>query len=229
MIKVHNLEHSRSMRIVWLLEELELPYEIIQYQRDPVTKLAPESLKKIHPLGKAPIVQAGEVTLIESGAIVDYIVSCYGDGRLAPSKHNTDYATYLQWLHYAEGSAMPPLVFGLITQITETKAEMLSAVIKHFIDTHLSYMNDALALQTYFVGEQFTAADIMMGFVIESADGSDTPGFKRSSLLGEYANLQGYLKQIRSRPAYLRAMKAIGEEALSENLLNKEEGETVPS
>lgn len=212
MIKVHNLEHSRSRRIVWLLEELELPYEIIQYQRDPNTMLAPESLKAIHPLGKSPIIQDGDITLAESGAIVDYIASRYGDGKLIPTRDCADYASYLQWLHYAEGSAMPPLLFGLITQITETKAELLSAVITQFTDNHLSYMNDILDSQTYINGQDFSAADIMLGFVIESASGSVLPGFERPSLLGQYSNLQRYLAQLQARPAYQRALQAIGED-----------------
>ncbi len=211
MIKIHNLDRSRSRRIVWLFEELELPYEIIQHQRDPTTMLAPTSLKAIHPLGKSPIIEDGDITLIESGAIIDYVTGRYGNGKLVPAKDSSDYASYLQWLHYAEGSLMPPLVFSLITQMMQVDSEILAGTIDHFCNTHLNFINETLAAKKYFVGADFTAADVSMGYAIESANGANLPGLEMASRIVRYPHLQRYLTELQSRPAYQRSLQAIGE------------------
>jgi glutathione S-transferase len=208
MIKVHDLVHSRSSRIVWLLEELELPYEQIVYQREP-SMMAPPAMKEIHPLGKAPIIQDGDVTLAESGAIVEYILERHGKGRLRPAAMAPNYPQYLQWVHYAEGSLMPPMVFDLLIRATGTQAELLSQVVKGFAQQHLQHLNDVLADRPYLAGKEFTAADIMMEFSIDAASGVLLPGMERESWLTGFSNLQQYLDRVHARPAYQRTLKKI--------------------
>jgi len=208
MIKLHDLENSRSSRIVWLLEELELPYEQIIYKREP-TMMAPPAMKAIHPLGKAPIIQDGDVTLAESGAIVEYILERHGKGRLKPSQTSPDYPQYLQWIHYAEGSLMPPMVFDLLVRATGTQSDLLSQVIKGLTHSHLQYVNEVLGKQTYFAGSEFSAADIMMEFSVNAGAGNLLPGMERESLLTDYANIQKYLQRVQARPAYQRTLKKI--------------------
>lgn len=208
MIKVHDLIHSRSSRIIWLLEELELPYEQIVYQREP-SMMAPPAMKQIHPLGKAPIIQDGEVTLAESGAIVEYILERHGKGRLRPAVSSPDYPQYLQWVHYAEGSLMPPMVFDLLIRATGTQADLLSQVVKGFAQQHLQHLNDVLGERSYFAGKEFSAADIMMEFSIDAAGGVLLPGMERESWLEGFTNLQKYLERVHARPAYQRTLKKI--------------------
>lgn len=212
MIKIHNLERSRSRRIVWLLEELDAPYELIQYARDEATKLAPESLKAVHPLGKSPVIEDGDVVLAESGAIVEYLVERFPKAALKPAVDSPIWPEYLQWVHYAEGSAMPPLVFGLVIRLTQTDAPFLSDIVAHMVNTQLAYVNEVMADRQYICGDQFTAADVMMGFIMESGDGRVIPKGDEPSVLEGYPHLQSYLDRITARPAYQRSLAAIGEE-----------------
>ena len=198
MIKVHHLNNSRSQRILWLLEELDLPYEIVHYQRDAVTNLAPPELKAIHPLGKSPVITDGDLTVAESGAIVEYLVRKYGKGRLAPAETSPAYVPYLQWMHFAEGSAMLPLLLALYVGRLGDAGAPLHPRIFGEIANHLSYMNNAVAKGAYLLGDEFSAADILNSFVLEAA--------KVRGLLGDYPNLVDLLARLQARPAYQRAL-----------------------
>jgi glutathione S-transferase len=206
MIIVHHLNNSRSQRILWLLEELGVPYEIKSYQRDKVTNLAPPELKAIHPLGKSPVITDGGLVLAESGAIIEYIARKYGKGKLVPDEASPDYVTYLHWLHFAEGSAMLPLMLALYTGRLGEAAKPLAPRIDSEIDNHLSYMNAALEKRESFVPTGFTAADVQLTFVLEAA-------FSLGRLKA-YPNLLAYLKRMQARPAYERAIERGGAYAL---------------
>ncbi|MEN6542924.1 glutathione S-transferase [Parvibaculum sp.] len=198
MIKVHHLNNSRSQRILWLLEELGVPYEIVHYQRDAVTNLAPPELKEIHPLGKSPVITDDGLTVAESGAIVEYLVRKYGAGRLAPAETSPDYLPYLQWMHFAEGSAMLPLLLALYVGRLGDAGAPLHPRIFGEIANHLSYMNNAVAKGGYLLGNEFSAADILNSFVLEAA--------KARGLLNDYPNLIDLLARLQARPAYQRAL-----------------------
>lgn len=202
MITVHHLNNSRSQRILWLLEELALPHEIVRYQRDPKTMLAPAGLRKIHPLGKSPIIEDGSLRLAETGAIVDCIVGRYGE-RLAPPPDSEAYWRYRYWLHYAEGSAMPPL----LTKLVVRKLGPLGWPARRYVDgqiaLHLDYLEKELTNRPWFAAEEFSAADIMMSFPLEVATA-------RGGLNTTRPNLVGFLKRIHARPAYQRALSRGG-------------------
>lgn len=202
MITVHHLNNSRSQRILWLLEELGLDYRIEYYQRDPLTRLAPPSLKAVHPLGKSPVISDGDLVVAESGAIIEYIVRKYGDGRLLPSLESPAYVKYLQWMHFAEGSAMLPLLLALYVGRLGDAGAPLRPRITSEIDNHLSYLDAELGLADYLLGPELTAADIQVSFVVEVADARN--------LLDRYANLSRYAERIHSRPAYQRALERGG-------------------
>ena len=213
MIIVHHLNNSRSQRVLWLLEELGLPYEIVRYQRDPKTMLAPRELRAIHPLGKSPILQDGEVTLAESGAIVEYLLERYGQGRLKPAVGSPDWLRFIYFLHYAEGSAMPPLLLKLVFVRMETApvpffakpvARMLAkGAQKAFVDPqlklHLDYMEGEIGKSEWFAGSEFTAADIQMSFPLEAAA-------SRGGLDASRPKLHAFLERIHARPAYQAAL-----------------------
>ena len=219
MIIVHHLNNSRSQRILWLLEELGLPYEIKRYQRDAKTMLAPPELLKVHPLGKSPVITDGDITVAESGAIVEYLVDTYGaQSGLKPAPGTPEHLRYVYWLHFAEGSAMPPLLMKLIfTTIKKTKMPFFAKpianaiadkVLKGFIDPNLArqmaFMEDDLRTGPWFIGEAFSAADIQMSFPIEAAnqraglDATTTP------------RLLDWLKRAHARPAYQQALEKGG-------------------
>nr|WP_063570516.1 glutathione S-transferase [Luteibacter rhizovicinus] len=213
MITVHHLNNSRSQRVLWLLEELGLPYEIVRYQRDAKTMLAPKELRAIHPLGKSPILQDGEVTLAESGAIVEYLLERYGQGRLKPAVGSSDWLRFIYFLHYAEGSAMPPLLLKLVFVRMETApvpffakpvARMLAkGAQKAFVDPqlklHLDYMEGEIGKSEWFAGNEFTAADIQMSFPLEAAA-------SRGGLDASRPKLHAFLERIHARPAYQAAL-----------------------
>lgn len=217
MILVHHLNNSRSQRVLWLLEELGLPYEVKRYERDAKTMLAPPELRAVHPLGKSPVVTDDGHTLAESGAIVEYLVERYGNGRLIPAAGTPQRLRYTYWLHYAEGSAMTPLLLKLIfSQIPKRPMPFFvkpvargiaSAVNASFIEPqiklHLGYMESELGKSRWFAGDEFSAADIQMSFPVEAAA-------SRGGLDAQYPNLSAYLKHIHERPAYQRALKAGG-------------------
>lgn len=199
MITVHHLNNSRSQRILWLLEELETPYEIKHYQRNAQTNLAPPELMAVHPLGKSPVITDGGMTMIESGAIVDYILRTYGQGRLQPAAGNkADFEAHQQWLHYAEGSGMLPFLLKLYVSRLGEAGAPLSPRIEGEIANHLGYVNQSLAGKDWLLGNTLTGADIMLSFVGEIA-GSRT---QRAS----YPHVDAWVKRFQARPAYLRAL-----------------------
>lgn len=198
MLTVHHLNNSRSQRVLWLLEELEVDYEIMNYQRDSATNLAPPELETIHPLGKSPVITDDENTIIESGAIIDYVVRHYGEGRLAPSPGTRAHEDYLQWMHYAEGSAMLPLMLKLYTSRLPDGGEALKPRIHGELDNHLGFMNKALDGQDWFVDNIFSAADIQLSFAPEIG--------KVLYDLKPFPNLLDFLERIHSRDAYQRAI-----------------------
>lgn len=216
MITIHHLENSRSQRVLWLLEELALDYRVERYARDPNAGLAPEALKAIHPLGKSPILTDDARTIAETGLILDYIVRRHGQGRLAPRPGTEDYLRYQYWLHYAEGSLMPPLLLQLVFDKVESKSPKLARPIakriagqvkQQFIEPqqrlHFDYLENELRSQPWFVGETLTAADIMLSFPIE-AKLSSGPSHER------YPKLDAFLTTIHARPAYQRALERGG-------------------
>ena len=217
MIIVHHLNNSRSQRVLWLLEELGLDYAIKPYQRDPKTMLAPPSLKAVHPLGKSPVITDGDNTIAESGAIIEYLVQQYGDGRLVPAAGSKDRLHYTYWLHYAEGSAMPPLlmklVFGRLDRppmpalLRPLARSIANGVQRNYIDpqlkAHLDFMEGELGKSTWFAGEEFSAADIQMSFPLEASQ-------SRGGLDVSRPNLFAFLQRIHARPAYKRAIEKGG-------------------
>ena len=217
MIVVHHLNNSRSQRVLWLLEELELPYEIKRYKRDPQTMLAPTSLREVHPLGKSPVITDGKLTLAESGAIIEYLIERYGNGRLVPARGTLEYLRYTYWLHYAEGSAMPPLLLKLIFDQIEKNpmpffvrpialaivSRVKSSFIEPQIGQHLDYMEAELGKSTWFTGNEFTAADIQMSFPLEAA-------VARGGLNASRPKLMAFLNRIHTRPAYQQALERGG-------------------
>ena len=202
MIEVHHLNNSRSQRVLWLLEELGVPYEVVGYQRDAVTNLAPESLRAIHPLGKSPVLRDGTQVVIESGAILEYLVTRYGDGRLAPAPSSPDWLSYLQWMHYAEGSAMLPLMLRLYLARLGDAGAPLAPRVTSEIENHIGYLESSLAGREYFVGNGLTAADIQLSFVVQAT--GMLYGLER------FPNLVQFLQRIHARPAYRRALERGG-------------------
>ena len=218
MIIVHHLNNSRSQRVLWLLEELELEYEIKRYQRDAKTMLAPPALREIHPLGKSPVIADGEHILAESGAIVEYLVERYGKGRLAPPVGSPERLRYRYWLHYAEGSMMPPLVMKLVFDRMEKgpmpffarpiaralAGKVKSGFIQPAIDRHLDFLEAELTKSLWFAGGEFTAADIQMSFPLEAAAA-------RGGLDAKRSRLSDWLGRVHAREAYKRAIERGGE------------------
>ena len=202
MIEVHHLNNSRSQRVLWLLEELGVPYQIVPYQRDAQTNLAPESLKKIHPLGKSPVLKDGDQVVIESGAILEYLVRKYGNGRLAPPESSPEGVRYLQWMHYAEGSAMLPLMLHLYVGRLGDAGAPLRPRIQSEIENHLGYLDAELAHSDWFVGSDITAADVQLSFVIQAG--------RMLYGLQKFPNLARFLDRIHARPAYQRALERGG-------------------
>jgi glutathione S-transferase len=204
MIEVHHLNNSRSQRILWLLEELGLDYQIVRYQRDPVTRLAPPAIKAIHPLGKSPVIRDAGLVVAESGAIAEYLAGKYGNGRLAPAAdfNSPDYVSYLHWLHFAEGSAMLPLMLKLYVGRLKDAGAPLAPRIDSELKNHFDYMSAALGDRDYFVADTFSAADIQLSFVLDV-------GASRGPLQG-YPNLVRLDQRLRARPAYQRAIERGG-------------------
>jgi len=221
MITVHHLNNSRSQRILWLLEELGLNYEVKRYQRDAKTMLAPPSLRKVHPLGKSPVITDDDLTLAESGAIVDYLIERYGAGRLTPAAGTPEKLRYTYWLHYAEGSAMPPLLLKLVFDKIETapmpffvrpiakaiSGRAKSSFIEPQIKQHLDYLEGELNENDWFAGNEFSGADIQLSFPLEAAAA-------RGGLDTSRPRLMDFLKRIHARPAYQRAVERGGEYAI---------------
>ena len=202
MLVVHHLNDSRSQRILWLLEELGVPYEIKPYQRDSQTRLAPPELKQVHPLGKSPVITDVGKTVIESGAIIDYVIRRYGKGRMQPAPETAAYDEYVQWMHYAEGSAMLPLMLNLYAARLGDAAAALMPRIEGEIANHLAYIDGALKGRQFLVGDTLSGADIQMSFVGEVAGAFG----KRA----QYPNLEAWTKRLHERPAYKKAIEKGG-------------------
>ena len=208
MMIVHHLNNSRSQRILWLLEELGLPYALKRYQRDPKTNLAPPELKAINALGKSPVLEDGSRVVIESGAIVDYLIRRHGQGRLQPDPATAAYDTYVQWLHFAEGSAMLPLMLNLYVGRLGDAGAPLHPRIESELANYLGYLNDALAQSPYLLGEELSGADIQMSFIGEIA--------KAQGKLPAYPNLAAWVQRFQARPAYRKALEKGGEYAFAQ-------------
>ena len=217
MIIVHHLNNSRSQRLLWLLEELGVLYDIKRYQRDPRTMLAPPELRQVHPLGKSPVITDGEVTLAESGAIMEYVLEKCGRGRLVPRPATPERLRYTFWMHFAEGSAMPPLVMKLVLGrmakgvpflIRPIARAIVSRVQEGFVQPNISrqldYMEAELNRSTWFAGNEFTAADIQMSFPVEAATA-------RAGLDASRPKLMEFLHRIQAREAYRAALERGGE------------------
>ncbi len=215
MIVVHHLNDSRSQRILWLLEELGLPYDIVHYQRDPKTKLAPPELLAIHPLGKAPVVDDDGLILAETGAMIEILLERHGGGRLSPPRGSDDWLDYIYWLHFAEGSAMPMSVMKLIFQVMPGRVPFLmrpvakliaqsaqSQLIDPALARQKAFMEASLQESGWFAGDAFTAADVIMSFPVET--------MAARGGLGDAPALQAWLQTIHARPAYQAALERGG-------------------
>jgi glutathione S-transferase len=194
MVTIHHLEHSRSQRIIWLCQELGLDYRVVSYKRDPVTSLAPIELEEIHPLGKSPVITDGKKTVIESGAIIDYLLRKYGDGRLMPKPDTQEYDQYQQWLHYGESGAILPLMLKLYTSKLPEGTGQLQPRIDSELARHLSYLEGALNDVDWFVGNEFSGADIQLSFIAEIAPILYS--------LDDYPNLAAFRDRCHNREAY---------------------------
>jgi glutathione S-transferase len=217
MVVVHHLNNSRSQRVLWLLEELGVPYEVKRYERDAKSMLAPPALLAVHPIGKSPVIVDGDVSVAESGAIIEYLVGKYGDGRLMPPAGTAQRLRFTYWLHYAEGSAMTPLLFKLVFDriaanpspwpISAIARRIASSVTNAFIapnlQRHLDYIETELNSHAWFAGEQFTAADVQMSFPLEIA-------VPRAGLNASRPKSMAFLERIHARDAYKRALERGG-------------------
>jgi glutathione S-transferase len=217
MITLHHLENSRSQRILWLLEELGVEYEIEHYDRDKKTSLAPLDLLKVHPLGKAPVITDGDLVVAESGAIIEYLVNTYDNGEIRPVEGTPERMDYVYWMHYAEGTFMPLMIVSLIMSRIESAPmpffikPIAKGICKKVRDGYLGpnvkrnldYMNQTLGRSTWFCGDELTAADIQMSFALEAAD-------VRTDLNKDYPNLKAFLKRAQARPAYQAALEKGG-------------------
>jgi len=213
MLEVHHLENSRSQRILWLLEELDLEYDIKRYGRDKQTGLAPPELKAVHPLGKAPVIVDNGVTVAESGAIIEYLVHTYDDGQLHPAAGTDAWRTYTYWMHYAEGTFMPLMIISLILGRIETApmpffvrpiakgiaGKVRSGYLDANVKNNLAFMEQSLSEKSWFCGDAFTAADVQMSFALEAAE-------VRTNLAKGYPHLAEFLATVRARPAYKAAL-----------------------
>ncbi|MES2752813.1 MAG: glutathione S-transferase [Pseudomonadota bacterium] len=215
MLIVHHLNNSRSQRVLWLLEELGVPYEIVRYQRQP-SMVAPKELRVIHPLGKSPVITDNGHTIAESGAIVEYLLETYGNGRLIPPPQTPERLRYTYWLHYAEGSAMPLLVQKLLFTVIPKRApffmrpvmktvfgQLLARVVNPQLKHHISFWEGELTKTEWFAGNDLTAADIQMSFPLEAASA-------RAGLDDSFPKAMAFLKRIHERPAYIRALEKGG-------------------
>ncbi len=205
MLTVHHLNDSRSQRVLWLLEELGTPYEIRHYARNATTRLAPPELMAVHPLGKSPVIEDDGLTVIESGAIVDYIIRRHGGGRLQPAAGTREFEVYNQWLHYAEGSGMLPLMLRLYTGRLGDAAAPLKPRIDSELANHLGFVNRSLEGRDYLLGNELTGADIQMSFVGEAA----------RDLRVQYPAMDAWVRRLQARPAYRRALERGGPYALA--------------
>ena len=206
MIKIHHLNNSRSHRVLWLLEELNAEYEIIKYQRDKLTNLAPKELKDIHSLGKSPVLEHDKKIIIESAAIVTYIVDQCADDTFAPKITDSDYYQYIELMHYAEGSAIMPFLLQLYARFLGENSKPLQPRIKSEIQNHLGFLSNVLGVNEYFYRNKFSGVDIMLSFVLEAG--------KMSGALQSFSNLYDLLGRYQDRDAYKKAIELGGKYSL---------------
>ncbi|AYO12325.1 glutathione S-transferase family protein [Vibrio campbellii] len=197
MIKLHHLNQSRSKRIIWLLEELGVDYEIVPYLRDTVTFLAPPELKIIHPLGKSPVLEDGDEIVTESGAITEYLIEKYADGRFAPVRGSKAYTQYIQWLHFAESSAMVPLLLKMFVAKDGAQTNFLADYADAETMKVMGYVDQSLEGKTYFVEERLTGADFMMSFVVDVLN--------KFGIIERFPNIQRYGTQLATHPTFTKA------------------------
>ncbi|EMX0220632.1 glutathione S-transferase [Vibrio fluvialis] len=197
MITLHHLNRSRSKRIIWLLEELEVEYQIVPYQRDSLTFLAPPELKAVHPLGKSPVIEIDGRVIAESGAITEYLIERFAPQRLAPARDSADYIDYLQWLHFAESSGILPLLLKLFLAKGGAKTQFLEGYANSEAAKVLGYVNAQLEGKNYLVADKLSGADIMMSFIAE--------GVQTSGMLDHFPNIKAYLSGLSTLPAYQKA------------------------
>lgn len=220
MITVHHLENSRSQRVLWLLEELGIDYQVKRYQRDPESSLGPPELKSVHPLGKSPVIADDDLVIAETGAIIEYLLEKYGDSRLVPAAGSPEMLRYRYWLHAGEGTVMPLLVMTLLFNRIEATAPWLvrpiakaisaqvkSSYLNPNIQASLALMEAELSGSAWFAGDEFSAADILMSFPVEAAA-------TRIPMKADYPHLEAFLERIHSRAAYQAALKKGGPYAL---------------
>ena len=205
MITVHHLNDSRSQRVLWLLEELGTPYEIKHYARNATTRLAPPELMAVHPLGKSPVIESKGQVIIESGAIIDHLIRHHGGGRLQPAAGTAEFESYQQWLHYAEGTAMLPLMLKLYVSRLGEAGAPLAPRIDSELANHLGYVDRSLQGREWLIGDALSGADIQMSFVGEAARG----------LRASYPAMDAWVKRMQARPAYQRALLRGGPYALA--------------
>jgi glutathione S-transferase len=217
VITLHHLNRSRSQRVLWLLEELEIPYEIVRHERDPKTFLAPPALEQIHPLGKSPVIVDGEQTIAESGAILEYLVEHHGDGRFTPRPGTPEHLRYRYFMHYAEGSLMPPLLVEFIFSRVKSAplpffAKPIARKIADGVDAqfvqpnlrrHVDFLDAELAKSQWFAGDELTAADIQMSYPVEAL-------LQRAPALADRKRLRSFVERVHARPAYQRALQKGG-------------------
>jgi len=199
MIKLHHLNKSRSKRIIWLLEELNVKYEVVPYLRDSVTFLAPPELKSVHPLGKSPVIEDNGLMVTESGAITEYLIDKYAQGQFAPKRGTTEYVAYSQWLHFAESSAILPLLLKMFVAKDGCETNFLGGYADIETVKVLQFFDDSLKGKRYLVADQLTGADIMMSFIAEIV--------KNNGELDKYKNIAAYTEQLATHPAFIRADK----------------------
>jgi glutathione S-transferase len=203
MLELHHLNNSRSQRILWLLEELGLEYKLVKHQRDPQTNLSPPSLKAVHPLGKAPVLRDGELLLIESGAIIEYVARRYGQGKLlAPPESSPLWPRHVQLMHFAEGSAMLPLMLRIYLGRLGDAGKPLEPRVQSEIDSHLGYLERELGDAPWFLGAELGAVDVQLSFVVQAA--------KLLGGLAKYPKLAAFLERIHARPAWKRGVEKGG-------------------
>lgn len=207
MLKIHHLVLSRSDRMVWLAEELGLQYELVRHERNPQTFRSPESLWKVSPMGKAPVIQDGEVTVAESGAIVEYMLDHYGNGRLRPAATTPEYLAYQHWLHAAESTLMVPVLTDVLCVLTQTDSPGLKAFVDGEYATVLGYLNGILEKQDYVAGSELTGADILVAYDLHLANGKAIPVMKGNAPIDHYPAILAYLKRIEARPAFQKAVR----------------------
>lgn len=218
MIIVHHLNNSRSQRVLWLLEELSIPYEIQRYERDPKTIRAPKSLREVHPLGKSPVITDGDITVAESGAIIDYLIRTYAKDSLLPEESSAEFRDYQYWMHFSEGSLMPPLLMGMLFEKIKTSpmpffikpvAKMiaekaLTTFVIPEISLNMGFVEKHLGSHTWFAGDNLTGADFQMSFPLEASVAA-------GAISNKYPNIHAYVKRFQERSAYLKALEKGGD------------------